>query len=387
MTIEEMHIAVNLGVQKIASFQVDNLLPQEIDHELNNAMHRFIKQRYSPEGNKYRDGFEQSQKRIDDLRALVVEAQLKCFYHGPSITGFNVDRAPLPNDYMFLVNAYHDGFYDCTQTVTPQTSTYTYSVGKLSLTPPTEGHILLSVNINGTPIIQVSDAGLAASVGLETQDLMDENNYASDLIGDIAIVASDPDFPTDNSAAFPTYDINSLVSHEVTPTAHSNEITYLFTGPLTTGTLTAVWYNPLGGANPYTEVGVTLPATSTVNYRAYNALGVVPGTNQRAKMSYVQHDDILSLLGDPFNTSSYDSIKYTMEENFIDVYSDNSFFTTFVNIKYIRQPKSMSSALNIGCELAPHTHQEIVEMTVQSILEAISDPRYNSQSREVLESE
>ena len=57
-----MHIAVNLGVQKIASFQVDNLLPQEIDHELNNAMHRFIKQRYSPTGNKYRDGFEQSQK-------------------------------------------------------------------------------------------------------------------------------------------------------------------------------------------------------------------------------------------------------------------------------------------------------------------------------------
>jgi len=47
----------------------------------------------------------------------------------------------------------------------------------------------------------------------------------------------------------------------------------------------------------------------------------------------------------------------------------------------------MSNALGVGCELAPHTHQEIVEMTVQSILEAISDPRYNSQSREVLESE
>ena len=29
-----MHIAVNLGVQKIGSFQVDNLLPEEIDHEL-----------------------------------------------------------------------------------------------------------------------------------------------------------------------------------------------------------------------------------------------------------------------------------------------------------------------------------------------------------------
>ena len=387
MTIEEMHIAVNLGVQKIASFQVDNLLPQEIDHELNNAMHRFIKQRYSPTGNKYRDGFEQSQKRIDDLRALVVEARLKCFYYGPSITGFQVDRAPLPNDYMFLVNAYHDGFYDCTQAVTSGTGVYNYSVGRLSLTPPTEGHILMSVTISGTPIIQGTLDGLAAGIGLEYQDLMDENNYAPDLVGDIAIAGSDPDFPTDNAPSFPSYNINALTTHEVTPTADSNEIIYLFTGPLATGTLSAVWYNNIGGEITYTQVDVTLPAVSEIVYRTYDGNSAVPGTGQRAKMSYVQHDDILSLLGDPFNTSTYDSIKYTMEENFIDVYSDNSFFTTFVNIKYIRQPKLMSNALGVGCELAPHTHQEIVEMTVQSILEAISDPRYNSQSREVLESE
>lgn len=387
MTIEEMHIAVNLGVQKIASFQVDNLLPQEIDHELNNAMHRFIKQRYSPTGNKYRDGFEQSQKRIDDLRALVVEARLKCFYYGASITGFEVDRAPLPNDYMFLVNAYHDGFYDCTQAVTPGTGVYNYSVGKLSLTPPIEGHILASVRVNGTPIIQSSLDGLTEGIGLEYQDLMDENNYAADLVGDIAIAGSDPDFPTDNAPSFPAYNINALTTHEVTPTANSNEIIYLFTGPLSTGTLTAVWYNNIGGEITYTEVIVTLPAVSEIVYRTYDGTSAVPGTGQRAKMSYAQHDDILSLLGDPFNTSTYDSIKYTMEENFIDVYSDNSFFTTFVNIKYIRQPKLMSNALGVGCELAPHTHQEIVEMTVQSILEAISDPRYNSQSREVLESE
>jgi len=52
MTVNEMHIAVNLGVQKIASFQVDNLLPEEIDHELNLAMLRFIKQRYNPTSNR-----------------------------------------------------------------------------------------------------------------------------------------------------------------------------------------------------------------------------------------------------------------------------------------------------------------------------------------------
>jgi len=47
----------------------------------------------------------------------------------------------------------------------------------------------------------------------------------------------------------------------------------------------------------------------------------------------------------------------------------------------------MNKELSLGCELPDHTHQEIVEMGVKSILEAISDPQYNTQSREVLESE
>ena len=52
MTIQEMHIAVNLGVQKIASFQADSLLPEEIDYELNAAVRRFVSQRYNKHGNK-----------------------------------------------------------------------------------------------------------------------------------------------------------------------------------------------------------------------------------------------------------------------------------------------------------------------------------------------
>ena len=98
-----MHIAVNLGVQKIASFQVDNLLPQEIDHELNDAMFAFIKQRYSPMGNKYRDGFEQSQKRIDDLRALVVDARIKCFYYSIKINAHLFSFIICHTDYMMPI--------------------------------------------------------------------------------------------------------------------------------------------------------------------------------------------------------------------------------------------------------------------------------------------
>lgn len=381
MTIEEMHIAVNLGVQKIASFQVDNLLPQEIDHELNGAMESFIKQRYSPLGNKYQRGFEQSQKRIDDLRALLVDARLKCFYYGESITGFFTDRAPLPNDYMFLVNAMSDSFYKCDGTVGYNISHFDYYVANVSLTPPNAGWILTQMNSAGAVLIQNSN-------GMDLQHLLDVENYTEGLQDVISPAVSDPMYPSEtspflNSPQNPPYDMNTLAASELTPVSNSNTLTMLLTDTINWGAnVTAVWTNPLNAADTV-NVEHTLGSLQELEIRTYSGLG----TRQREMMSYVQHDDLYQLMGDPFNSPTYDRIKYTIQENFIDVHSDETFFTTFVNIKYIRRPIPMDITLGRGCELAPHTHDEIVEMAVQSILEAISDPRYNSQSREVLESE
>ena len=47
----------------------------------------------------------------------------------------------------------------------------------------------------------------------------------------------------------------------------------------------------------------------------------------------------------------------------------------------------MNYRRGIGSELPEHTHDEVVEMAVKSILEAFESPRYQSQSGEVLESE
>ena len=374
-----MHIAVNLGVQKIASFQVDNLLPQEIDHELNSAMDSFIKQRYSPMGNKYRDGFEQSQKRIDDLRALVVDSRVKCFYGGTTITGFNVDRAPLPNDYMFLVNAVGDTFYNCHIPIVFENAVLSYKPVSVPLTPTTNpGWILTRITAGGTSLI-------SNAAGMDLPYLLNKQNYNQSFIANIAPAMSDPAFGQLVSTSLttdPAYDMEEWAASELTPTSDSNTLVLLLSGSVADLDIKAIWTNPLNAAQTEEATSVQ-PATVTVTYRTYKDAG----TRQKEKMSYVQHDDLYALLDDPFNTTSYDKIKYTIQENFIDVHSDNSFFTTFVNIKYIRQPKRMDSILNIGCELSPHTHEEIVEMTVQSILEAISDPRYNSQSREVLGSE
>ena len=61
----------------------------------------------------------------------------------------------------------------------------------------------------------------------------------------------------------------------------------------------------------------------------------------------------------------------------------NIFIIDKVKITYIRKPKEISLSLGVSCELPEHTHQEIVDMAVSSILEGISDPRFKTHQIEV----
>jgi hypothetical protein len=72
-----MHIAFDLLLDKTNSLQYPSFLPEEKDFWLNQAIRKFVKTRYSGLNSK-REGFEESQKRIEDLRTLVRELQIPC---------------------------------------------------------------------------------------------------------------------------------------------------------------------------------------------------------------------------------------------------------------------------------------------------------------------
>jgi hypothetical protein len=77
MTISEMHTAFDLLLDKSNSLQYPSFLPEEKDFWLNQAIRKFVKTRYSGMNSKH-EGFEESQKRIDDLRTLVREYKIAC---------------------------------------------------------------------------------------------------------------------------------------------------------------------------------------------------------------------------------------------------------------------------------------------------------------------
>ena len=70
MDVETMHQNVKLELDKTSALELPAFEPEEIDFWLNMAIRRFVKTRYA--GLNVRStGFEQTQKRIDDLRTLV----------------------------------------------------------------------------------------------------------------------------------------------------------------------------------------------------------------------------------------------------------------------------------------------------------------------------
>ena len=293
-------------LDKINSFQADTLLPNEVYRALNMAQETFIKQRYG-RANKYGRGFEESQKRIDDLAPLLVDANININYSQQ--IGENHFRdviCLLPNDiqdapnnslpYMFLVNVRASLKY----------------------------------------------VGCKVKLNVEEEDYWQWG----------------PDEETDDTN-------NSTILQAL---LESNEI-------------------GVGSVVPRVEVEEPLSTLKT----AHTTL-----------CKFVQNDDIFTVLKDPFNTTKLTSPIYSMsgfsgtytdeEDNDItlsvpqiEIYTDSTFFVDTVHIRYIRTPDDISA--DQDCQLANHTHQEIVNMAVDLLLESISDPRYKSHQAETVKSD
>jgi hypothetical protein len=127
--------------------------------------------------------------------------------------------------------------------------------------------------------------------------------------------------------------------------------------------------------------------STPIQYQQNLGLKRTPSTKDFVRESYscrmVQHDDIFSMISDPFNKTKYSSPLTVMRGNMIDIYSDDIYLTEKLRLTYLRTPATVSLAQNIGCDLPEHTHQEVVTLAVSSILEAISDPRYQTHQMEM----
>lgn len=104
MNLLEYHREFKIACDKVDSLQFADFTTAERLQFLNEAVLRFVKQRYS-KNNIYQQGFEEIQKRTDDLKALVKTTTQSGVVVQNDIEGFNYKAYTFPNDYMFYLKS------------------------------------------------------------------------------------------------------------------------------------------------------------------------------------------------------------------------------------------------------------------------------------------
>tara|TARA_Y100000361_G_scaffold29787_1_gene24608 strand:+ start:128 stop:1369 length:1242 start_codon:yes stop_codon:yes gene_type:complete len=413
MNVREMHLAIRQGVDKINSLQADMLLNEEIDIELNKSMFKFVNTKYG-RNNIYRQGFEQSQKRIDDLRTLVTEFEGSVSYKGTCLNDFFIDQFKLPKDYMYLVNQKSTIYSNDCEPITFNLN----NVAPLSYFILPLEYLYIDFETNN-PVIQTQNFSdpINTTGGFVRQIYM-MADLDNGQLGSVSILNG----PINAAGGIAPYnypqDLESLRSDLLDSSNWETgfEIYWEEFGDInapgsfiiTVDTNTYDWFNwdqsetnAVSGTNEITQlIGLHNPvATSaqdswpkvngqfTDNYAA--AKRISDGTVSRsfAFNKFVQQDDIFKLLTDPFNTTKFSSPLTTIMGDYINIYTSDIFIIDKVKITYIRKPREISLSLDVSCELPVHTHREIVDMTISSILEGINDPRYATHQKEVLKNE
>ena len=473
-----MHIAIRQGVDKINSLQADSLLSEEIDLELNKNMRRFINLKYG-KNNQYNKGFEESQKRIDDLSTLVAEhkgfigykdTEQLAYYTTTNNTKFLFrDYYNLPYDYMhhiessctsvrrktgenigFRFEAYNDNDYNIDTyeqqvkyfVVPFQVLQYSRNMSNSKLiikkgfttgeAEPVYGEDYSNTGDDATvagPVLEQTIWELTSSNSI--LDLTDSDyinfegtfkkykdyiiehvltNHHEDVAirweksgniihKDSFIVIIKPDselYKWVRTEVEASYVVDAIGSN-----GYDSSGSYVTSSPIYTQLkdFTSILipfpeYAEIEGDTSDIEVkSNVISVDDIVGTRRKPSSESASNFNLNMPVTYVQHDDLQALLKDPFNRPGKNSVFGVFTNNSIELYTTSNEVDRSPNIpdmlklKYLRTPLPMSLVLDIDCELPAHTHEEIVAMTVSSLLEGIADPRYKSHMGEVMRQE
>jgi len=493
-----MHIAIRQGVDKINSLQADSLLSEEIDIELNKNMRRFINLKYG-KNNIHRKGFEESQKRIDDLSTLIDEyrgftrfGDREMLSHYKTVSNGQYlyrEIFELPYNYMHHIESscnalrtsgservsyrlefYNDVDYQTNEDfeenskyivipwskLTSSNGDYVSGAIKLvaglelsedaeidvivgagasddwgtggpdietTIWEATNSNILLNLDSNGA-IVNLDNSYKEYIINHILANHIDDviikwENSNNVFFKDSFIVTLKPDsdlYTWARTQGEAQQIVNTLEAVAATA-GYSEDGTYVAADAIYTEPedfLTKLKLCGLAIDDSYEQVydDINIEEINTTEIVGFKRkFRVDSDTISRTSddndywnlvqnigknfegpnlpITYIQHDDLHGLLKDPFNRPGRNSMFGVFTHKAIELYTlSNSSVSAYlipdsVKIKYLRTPLPMSFRNNIGCELPQHTHEEIVAMTVSSILEGFSDPRYRTQTAEL----
>ena len=335
MTVKEMHIGINLLLQKINSNYTNSFEPQELDWALNEEVIRFIKQRISPSDDTKYKGFESSQKRFDDLKALIVTQTELPLYLRDKDSVFTY----LPANYLTLIN-------DRTNTKDlcgiPYSLVNTSNINKyiipLKLKDSLNLYATLKIRINGIQIFDIIDY---------------------------------PPFATGLKSLSSKFELTNLLIQVLTDAGFDCKYNNYYDNTYSQGII-IVSDTILIMSIEYTPIDIV-----TINSTVKSYTKVLPVINANDSPNRLTSTEYLyNLLDTSFGNTIVSNPLSTLENDKLIVFHKQKFIASTVNISYIRKPRKISLSLNQDCDLDEWIQLEIVDNTAKRLAGIIGSQFY-----------
>ena len=338
MTISEFHTAILVQLDKTAGLELPHFEPEEREYWLNQGVNRFCKQRYSGVNPKL-TGFEQTQKRIDDLRTLIRETKLTLSAPTSNVNKPNSKTASISGltNYWFTLGEEVLIAYVSLSNALTTVASGSLTVGSVfyvvsgaptnNLNVYAAGDFFLSEHLNytGTAVIVAADT---KRVGITE---ITSNNYNKSL--------SDP------------YSEHILHYEDANPLRlfYNDEIEYIHDGTYDIFYAYVRYFKQPQILDSLTDIA-TGSIEEGVTYEVY---------------------------GTTADTVTYNLIVYSVGEKFVGVNG----VTTYA------ESTPAATEVVVTIDLPEHTHEELVQITKDLMLENIEQPRHQTSSRLVSEME
>lgn len=353
MTAQEAHIELDLGLQRINSFDTSQLLPQEKDWFINNEVLKFIKQRTNPKSNNKGEGFEDTVKRLEDLKDLIVYKTLPVFNLDDKKGYIN-----LPSDFLNYIPASEGVLQDTCNDFTISTGAnkkFIFSIDNNLANANLPYTVKIEIELNNSTVLTAFDSTTLPNEYIDGGTIRNSNFL---MVNAIMILMND--FLKENISDSELYRQNysdKFINNSFILVSNSIQRIRVYTN------------------NVYKDY---FSNTDSYSYYAKNN----NLENKIGKIEVVEHQYVLDFNNSVLSKSTTQKINSRLHRSVLQVYYPNGYVIPEINLVYVCKPSKIDLILNRNLNFEDDICKEIIDNTVRYLKGILSDGNYQAYIQE-----
>lgn len=352
MTTQEMHIEIDLELQKLNSQISKDILPTEKDWFLNNEVLKFIKQRSNSLSNLKRLGFQDTTKRVEDIQDLIKTRN--CFVE---INNRGEQIVKLPSDYLHYVRG--DAYMTKTCNLTTSKLKATLYTCKVDLKFPitTLATYTISITLANASVVVLFTAATLPSNYIVNAEFSKQKFMLRKAI-EIQLEQKLKETLSPNLQLYWDNHNNITIESDVA-----------FTNIIVTRT------NQVD-ANLANEVLIYSPVQKLMEY--YTRIS----SPLRGKIRLISEEFLTDVENSNLSKSQAKSPIATIQKDFLKLSTLSSVVFGSVDITYVSKPQLIDLYLNSDLNMSTNVCKEIVSNTVRFLKAIIESQNYQAYAQE-----